>query len=209
METGTTAHAGAEAVVSAFSRGWREPHPHAWDDVLAEDIRLVQPLLRDRVGKQALAEEYGRLLALVPDLRGEVTGWSATGSTVRVALRLTGTLGRLPLVLDVVDQLGLDDRGLIRSRRARFDPLPAVALLARQPRAWRAWWRSGVGPLLGRRRLLPHDPEHAGRTPVVAVGGLLLAASAWALSRHGRPARRGVSSRPSGRARRGIPGPAR
>jgi hypothetical protein len=35
-------------------------------------------------------------------------------------------------------------------RRAR-----AVLL---HPRAWWPWWRSGVGPLLGRRRLLARGP---------------------------------------------------
>lgn len=125
-----------EAAVAAFANGWKSPHPHAWDDLLADEVELVQPLLRDRVGRHALAEEYGRLLQLIPDLKGEVLRWAAEDRTVRIELRLTGTLGRLPLRLDVTDQLTLDDDGRISSRRAKFNPLPAVALLARQPRSW-------------------------------------------------------------------------
>lgn len=172
----------AEDAVAAFAEGWRSPHPHAWDDLLADNAQLTQPLLRDRVGRHALAEEYGRLLELIPDLKGDVRRWTATGRTVRIELRLTGTLGRLPLRLDVTDQLTLDDDGRITSRRASFDPLPAVALLARQPAAWKRWWDSGVGPLLTRRKFLPHDPEHVPAPPLVralALGRLLLAASAW------------------------------
>lgn len=172
----------AEAAVAAFADGWRSPHPHAWDDLLAEEAELVQPLLRRRVGRHALAEEYGRLLELIPDLSGEVLRWTAEGRTVRIELRLTGTLGRLPLRLDVTDQLTLDDDGRILRRQARLDPLPAVALLARQPAAWRRWWNSGVGPLLVRRKFLPHDLEHVPTPPLVralAFGRLLLAVSAW------------------------------
>ena len=172
----------AEAAVAAFAAGWRAPHPHAWDDLLAEEAELVQPLLRHRVGRHALAEEYGRLLELIPDLRGEVLRWAAEGRTVRIELRLTGTLGRLPLRLAVTDQLTLDEDGRILRRQARLDPLPAVALLARQPAAWRRWWNSGVGPLLVRRKFLPHDLEHVPTPPLVralAFGRLLLAVSAW------------------------------
>lgn len=171
-----------EAAIAAFADGWHSPHPHAWDDLLADEVELIQPLLRDRAGRHALAEEYGRLLQLIPDLKGKVLRWAANDRTVRIELCLTGTLGRLPLRLDVTDQLTLDDDGRIRCRRARLNPLPAVALLARQPGMWKRWWDSGVGPLLVRRRFLPRDVEHiptASLVRALAVGRLLLAASAW------------------------------
>ncbi|TDD90102.1 nuclear transport factor 2 family protein [Saccharopolyspora karakumensis] len=174
-----------EAAVAAFAEGWRAPHPHAWDDLLADEVTLVQPLLRNRVGRHALAEEYGRLIELIPDLKGEVTRWAADGRTVRISLILTGTLGRLPLRLDITDQLTLDDAGRIRCRRAKFNPLPAVALLARQPAMWKHWWRSGVGPVLTRRKFLPHDLERiptASLLRALALGVLFLAASAWLAS---------------------------
>lgn len=127
----------AQRVVDVFAAGWRDPRPNAWDDVLADDLRLAQPLLRTRTGKQALAEEYARLFALVPDLRGTVDSWEADPDTqtVTIRLRLSGTLGR--------------------------------GALLREPRAWRRWWRSGVGPLLNRRALLPGDPEHVTTPPLL------------------------------------------
>ncbi|MEV4729625.1 nuclear transport factor 2 family protein [Saccharopolyspora sp. NPDC049426] len=174
-----------EAAVAAFADGWHTPHPHAWDDLLADEVKLVQPLLRNRVGRHALAEEYGRLIELVPDLKGQVTRWTADGRTVRISLLLTGTLGRLPLHLEITDQLTLDDEGRITCRRAKFNPFPAVALLARQPALWRHWWHSGVGPMLTRRKFLPHDLERiptASLVRALALGGLFLAASAWLAS---------------------------
>lgn len=183
MDLQSSADAAAvEAAVAAFAEGWQAPHPHAWDDLLADEVTLVQPLLRNRVGRHALAEEYGRLIELIPDLKGEVTRWAADGRAVRISLILTGTLGRSPLHLQVTDQLTLDDDGLISYRRATFNPLPAVALLARQPVMWKHWWSSGVGPVLIRRKFLPHDLERlptAALLRALALVGLFLAASAW------------------------------
>jgi hypothetical protein len=70
--------------VHAFSEGWRAPHPHAWDDLLADDLVLRQPLLPHRHGKAALAEEYARILQLLPDLRGKGTGWTASGPSTSI-----------------------------------------------------------------------------------------------------------------------------
>lgn len=148
-----------EAFIAAFTQGWKEPSPHIWDNLLAEDVELVQPLMPTRRGREALAEEYGRLLALVPDLQGEVRRWWQDGSALAVEMTLTGTLGTSPLSITLIDRLDLDDSGRIATRRAYFDPTPAILTLARQPRAWIAWWRSGLGPLLGRRRLLKQVPQ--------------------------------------------------
>lgn len=159
----------AQRVVDVFAAGWRDPRPNAWDDVLADDLRLAQPLLRTRTGKQALAEEYARLFALVPDLRGTVDSWEADPDTqtVTIRLRLSGTLGRGALEIPVTDNLRLDSDGRIAYRHAEFEVLPAVLRLLREPRAWRRWWRSGVGPLLDRRALLPGDPEHVTTPPLL------------------------------------------
>jgi len=52
-------------------------------------------------------------------------------------------------------------------RESFFDSVPVAAILLRRPRSWLPWWRSGVGPLLWRRRLLrPVEiPTHTGGTP--------------------------------------------
>lgn len=32
-----------ESAVTAFAEGWQASHPHAWDDLLADEVTLVQP----------------------------------------------------------------------------------------------------------------------------------------------------------------------
>lgn len=51
----------AEHLIEQFAQGWKQPDPHAWDHLLTPDVQLRQPLLPDRRGREALAEEYGRL----------------------------------------------------------------------------------------------------------------------------------------------------
>lgn len=171
--------------VDAFAEGWRAPHPHAWDDLLAEDLVLRQPLLPNRHGKAALADEYARLLQLLPDLRGKVTGWTASGTdddaTVAVELELTATLGRREIVLPLVDVCRLR-HGLLHERTSYLDPTPAVAALLRTPSAWARWWRSGVGPFTSRRRLTEGSASVDVPT-ALALGRLALGLPAWAAPR--------------------------
>jgi hypothetical protein len=165
--------------VHAFSEGWRAPHPHAWDDLLADDLVLRQPLLPHRHGRAALAEEYARILQLLPDLRGKGTGWTASGpdgdATVVLQIELTATLGRRQIVLPLVDVCRLR-RGLLHERTSYLDPTPAVAALLRTPSAWTRWWRSGVGPFSSRRHLTAVRAPSMFRQP-----------SPWVDSRSGFP----------------------
>ena len=142
--------------VARFAAGWRAPHPHAWDDLLATDVELHQPLLPSGRGKDWVAEEYGRLLALLPDLRGEVTAWSARAvgdeTLIHITLELTATAGNRRLSLPLTDVCRVRD-GLLVERVTHLDPTPAVLTLLRTPSLWLRWWRSGVGPLIARRRL--------------------------------------------------------
>lgn len=43
--------------------------------------------------------------------------------------------------------------GLLVERVTHLDPTLAVLALLRTPSLWLRWWRSGVGPLIARRRL--------------------------------------------------------
>ncbi|MHA6625343.1 nuclear transport factor 2 family protein [Pseudonocardia sichuanensis] len=155
MTTSTSWAAAHRRVLDGFSAGWRRPDPHAWDDILAEDVEFTQPLLRPGTGPAHWHEEARRLLVLAPDLRGEVVAWAARDDVMFIDVRLTATVGGAPLTVRSVDELRVTPSGTIARRDASFDWWPvALAVLAR-PRAWWRWWRSGVGPLLGRRRLLP------------------------------------------------------
>lgn len=141
-----------EQAVEAFVKGWHRPGPHAWDELLAPDIALNQPLLRCGRGRELWQQEIGRLLVFLPDLHGEVLGWAGAEDRVFIHIRLTATLGGKPLSFEAVDLLRLDPSGVVVARDSFFDPMPVAAVLARRPSAWWSWWRSGLGPLLGRRK---------------------------------------------------------
>jgi hypothetical protein len=145
-------------VVGAFAAGWHAPAPHAWDELMADDLELTQPLLRNGQGRVLWQQEVARLLALLPDLHGEVIGWAGRGDLVFIDIRLTARLGGKPLGFRAVDRLRVDPAGVVRDRQSFFDPAPVALTLARRPAAWWSWWRSGLGPLLGRRRFLKEIP---------------------------------------------------
>jgi SnoaL-like protein len=140
--------------VQLFAAGWQTPGPHAWDDLLAADVELRQPMLRAGRGRSVWHEEIRRLLAFMPDLHGEVLSWAARGDTLFIDVELRGTAGGKPVSLHAVDRLTLADTATVVRRDSFFDPMPLAATLARRPRAWLPWWRSGVGPLLWRRKVL-------------------------------------------------------
>lgn len=141
-------------VLEVFAKGWRQPDPHAWDEFLAEDVELVQPLLRDGRGRALWHEEMRRLLTFAPDLRAEVLSWAGHEDVVFIDLRITATVGGAPLSFRAFDRLVIDTSGTVLRRESFFDPAPVAVSLLRRPRTWWPWWRSGVGPFLGRRRIL-------------------------------------------------------
>lgn len=143
-----------DKVVSAFAAGWNEPGPHAWDDLLALDVELAQPMLRHCHGRAAWQDEAKRLLSLVPDLRGEVVSWSGHEDTLFIHVRFTGTLGGAPLTWEAVDVARIDHEGKVLHRESFFDSVVPAGAVVRRPRAWLPWWRSGIAPLTGRRRMV-------------------------------------------------------
>jgi len=143
-----------ERVLKTFAAGWDKPHPHAWDDFLAEDVELVQPMLRNGRCREVWWEEVTRLLEFLPDLRADVLSWSATEDNMFIELRLSATLGGRPLAFRAVDQVRLRPDGSVVRRESFFDSVPLTQVVLGRPSAWLAWWRSGIGPLAGRRRFL-------------------------------------------------------
>jgi hypothetical protein len=143
-----------ERVVEQFRTGWDKPDPHAWDGFLGEQMEFVQPMLRRGTGPRLWWEEAARTLALVPDLRADVLAWAGVDDTVFLHLRFSGTLAGKPLTWEAVDLLRVAPDGTAVFRESFFDSVPVAAELVRRPAAWLRWWRSGVGPLFARRRLL-------------------------------------------------------
>jgi hypothetical protein len=141
-------------VVGRFAAGWRQPDPHAWDDLLAENVDLHQPLMADGVGRAHWQREFARLQAFLPDLRGEIVGWAADDDTIYVDIHCVATAGGRPLQFRALDRLTITPEGTVTRRDSFFDPTPLVTALLTRPSAWAAWWRSGMAPLAARRALL-------------------------------------------------------
>lgn len=147
-----------ERVVEKFAKGWAQPHQHAWDDMLHTDVELIQPLLDDVTGRERFGQEVRRLLALAPDISGEVLDWAGQDDVLFIDLRLTGTVGRAPVSFSTLDKLRITPDALVIRREAHFDPTPIALKLLTHPSAWAPWFRSGLAPLTARRRLLPGRP---------------------------------------------------
>ncbi|TWF76891.1 SnoaL-like protein [Pseudonocardia hierapolitana] len=125
-----------QQVVDRFAKGWDRPDPHAWDELLAEDAELVQPLLCSGRGRAVWQEEARRLLRLAPDLRGDVLGWAGHDDVVFIDVRLSATVGGKPLTFRSFDKLLIGPDGCVLRREAFFDPSPVALALLLRPKAW-------------------------------------------------------------------------
>src|SRR6516165_4494365 len=114
--------------VKAFADGWKRPHPHAWDSLLATDVELHQPLMPDGIGVGHWQRQFARLQAVLPDIHGQVIAWAP-----------------------VTDRLRLSANGTVVRRDSFFDPTPLVVALATRPRAW---WAIVLGGKRDRRQVL-------------------------------------------------------
>lgn len=154
--------------VAAFEEGWRTPHPQAWDDLLARDVVLEQPLLPDGSGLELWQESVRQLLVMLPDLTGRVVHWAADGDVLYLDVELSATLGGRPYRYRAIDRLTLDADGRVAHRRSFLDPGPLTAAIATRPRAWAPWWRSGLPPFPARRRIAA--PSSTRERTVSALG---------------------------------------
>jgi SnoaL-like protein len=144
-----------ELAVDRFTKGWRQPDPHAWDELLTDDVELNQPLVASGTGVANWHDEMRRLLVLAPDLRGRVLAWAGRGEDLFIDVELTATIGGRPVSIRSLDRLRVTEEGRVRRRDAFFDPTVIAAAVVSRPSAWWRWWRSGIGPLTVRRRFLP------------------------------------------------------
>jgi hypothetical protein len=156
--------------VEAFMDGWKQPNPHAWDKLLATDVELHQPLMPDGIGVDHWRREFARLQRFLPDIRGEVIDWAPMSDGVVIHLRCHATAGGRPLTFDALDRLRLSVDGTVARRDSFFDPTPLVVALLTRPRAWRAWWLSGMAPLKARRAILPGSNRSRRRVLALALG---------------------------------------
>jgi ketosteroid isomerase-like protein len=121
--------------VERFKLFWAAPDPAALDELMHEDARLVQPLMREARSRAAYAGAMRRLLAVMPDLHGRTHRWGPTEDGVLIEHTLAGTLGGKALSWDLTDRITLRD-GRVVERIAYFDPLPLLPAVLTRPQAW-------------------------------------------------------------------------
>ncbi len=130
----------AAELASRFTAAWANPDVDRFVSLLADDVRLMQPVTPVVVGRAAARREFARLLQWLPDLHGIVDAWSATGNTLLIAWRLRFTLGRGPYELRIVDRIVFRD-GVIAEREAYFDSLRFLLTTLSRPSAWPGYLR--------------------------------------------------------------------
>lgn len=126
---------GVFEIVQHFTATWANPTVEQFVALLAQDVRLSQPVTPPIRGRDEAAREFRRLIKWLPDLHGTVDSWSASGDTVLIAWRLAFTLGRNPFELRVVDRIVVRD-DTIAEREAYFDSLRFFLATLSRPTAW-------------------------------------------------------------------------
>jgi len=141
----------AAAFVDGFRRYWAAPSLDRLADLLAPDVKLVQPLAPVMHGLDEVRRQFGAIFAWLPDLRGEVDRWSGAGDLVFIEFRLRATIGGRRFEWPVVDRFVLGADGKAIERVTYFDSLPLLAAAAARPSGWAQLWRSGAASALLRR----------------------------------------------------------
>jgi len=139
-------------VAGQFAAAWTPLDLDAWDKFLAEDVVAVQPLLPECRSRTAWQSEVRRVVALMPDLRGDVQSWVGSDDLLFIEMTLSATLAGKPFAFTAVEKLYLTSDARVIRRESYFDPLPLAQALLLRPSSWLPWWRSGAGPLTSRRR---------------------------------------------------------
>jgi len=118
--------------VDEFESAWSSRNPDRLVSLLHPEVRLIQPLVSEIRGREAARRSFASLIELIPDLKTEVTGWSGGGDTIFIEFTFSGTAGKRPVRLHLVDKFTLND-GLALRRESYFDPLPLLRAVIVQP----------------------------------------------------------------------------
>jgi hypothetical protein len=137
--------------VDRFATWWRDPDPDRLSEILAPDVRLVQPVVPDTFTLADGAEAFRSLFRFLPDLRAEVHDSVVDGNLVYIHFTLSGTYGGRPISWDALDRFVLREDGLATERVSFFDSQPLAAQMLLRPRGWMQLARSGFRPRLRAR----------------------------------------------------------
>jgi ketosteroid isomerase-like protein len=141
----------ARAFVAHFEQGWREPRgPDAFlahfAPLMGPETRMRQPLAPDAVGEAEFAELFRGTFRLSPDLHARVIDSTVEGDVALIEFELIGSVGRRSFRVPACDRIVVRE-GMVRERRAYFDPLPILAAVLLSPGSW-----PRAARLLARRR---------------------------------------------------------
>ena len=131
-----------------FAALWSDPDPGRLGDLLAEDVRLIQPVVPDTHTLAEGVEAFRRLFTFLPDLRATVHDSVEDGNLVYIHFTLSGTYGGRPISWDAVDRFALRDDGLAYERVSFFDSQQLTLQMLARPRGWLQLARSGFRPQL-------------------------------------------------------------
>lgn len=131
--------------VERFRAYWRAPSVAGLETLLAPDVRLVAPMTPTTHTLEEGKRAFAGILALTPDLTGDVHRWGASDDGVLIEFTLSGSVAGTPVSWRAVDHIVLGDDGLARERVSYFDSTPLILNVLRHPRTWPAFLRSRVG----------------------------------------------------------------
>lgn len=125
--------------VERFRNYWRSPSVDGLETLLAPDVRLAAPMTPTTHTLEEGKRAFAKILALTPDLTGEVHRWGATEDGVLVEFTLSGSVAGTSVSWRAVDHLVLREDGLASERVSYFDSAPIVLRILRHPRTWPAF----------------------------------------------------------------------
>ena len=128
--------------VERFRAYWRAPSVDGLEALLAPDVRLVAPMTPTTHTLDEGKRAFASILALTPDLTGEIHRWGATDDGVLIEFTLSGSVAGTAVSWRAVDHIVLRDDGLAAERVSFFDATPIVLRVLRHPGTWPAFIRS-------------------------------------------------------------------
>lgn len=132
----------AAEFVERFRAYWRAPSAAGLETLLADDVRLVAPMTPTTHSLEQGKRAFAGILALVPDLTGEVHRWGATDDGVLIEFTLSGSIAGVAVSWRAVDHIVLREDGLALERVSYFDTAPLILTAFRHPRTWPTFLRS-------------------------------------------------------------------
>ena len=119
-----------------FQDAWAAPPIESLTALLADDVRLIQPLSSPIRGKKSARKAFRKILFRFHGLKGEVTRGYDHGNTQIIDWTMIVPIAGSEYRVPVIDLFTLGKDGLVRKRVAYFDPMPLLGPIMRSPAIW-------------------------------------------------------------------------